>query len=153
MKTLNTIFCVKCKLIGAICKLIGAICIFLCFSANAQDLQLQGKLLNRQSDTVRVQVWSDGDLIVDRYTTNPFYALVLGERKHYTIKTTSGSVEKYCQLICYNMEFDNIQVDIDFRNRQSVVVYKPRKSSNKYTFIYYGSGTTATRDIPIYDTN
>lgn len=134
-------------------KLICISCIFLCLTANAQNLQLQGKFLNRESDTVRVQVWSDGAIVADQYTTDPFYALVLGDRKHYTIKTTSGSIEKYCTLICYLMDFENIQVDIDFSSRQNVMIYKPKRNSKTYTFLFYGSGTTRSRDITIYETN
>lgn len=129
------------------------ISVFICLSANAQSLQLHGKFLNRESDTVRVQVWSDGESIVDKLTTDPFYAIILGDRKHYTIKTTSGSKEKYCTLICHWMEFESIQVDVDFASRQSVIIYKQRRGLKLLTFIFYGSGNTRSRDIKIYETN
>lgn len=140
---------IHCVLGNFICM----ICLFLCLTANGQSYQINGTFMNRESDTVRIQVWSDGHEITDYETSQPFYALILGDRKHYTIRTTSGSKEKYCFIITWNLENDNIQVDIDFRNSQSTIIYKEKKNSNNYTFIYYGSGSVRLREVKIYETN
>lgn len=123
------------------------------FSANGQNIQLQGKLLNRQSDTVHIEVWSDGETIINTATTSPFYALVLGERPHYTIRISSGSIAKYCTLLCFNMEFENIQVDVDFKTRQSVLIYKNKRVTKSYNFLHYGAGNTRLREVAIYETD
>ena len=129
------------------------IALFLCLSANGQNIHITGKLLNRTSDTTRVQVWHEGRRIVDELRADPFYTLNLGDSPHYTIKFTSGSVEKNCFLICWNMTFDLVAIDIDFRSAQSIIIYKERKNSNSYTIIYYGSGNVRQREIKIYETN
>jgi len=119
--------------------LIAALIAFIC--TNAQDIQLHGMLMNAYSDTVKITVYSDGEIIDIDQNTNKHYALILGARKHYTILFESGSRMKYCHLITNHMLVESIQSDIDFRSNQSVIIMQEKKSSPKYTHTIYGTGT------------
>lgn len=134
-------------------KILLYIALLLCISANAQDIQVTGKLLNRETDTVHVQAWYQGELMAEQYRTDPFYTLTLGMRPYYDIVLTCGSKQKTCFLNTWNMTFELLQIDIDFQNKQSVSVYKEKKNSNTYTFIYYGFGSVRQREVKIYETN
>lgn len=120
------------------------------FSDN--QIQLHGKLIAAENDTVSITVWSNGELIGQELQEGVFYEMVLGEHPHYTIEFVSGSQVKYCTLICHFMEFESIPVDIDFRSNQNIIIYKKRKNSKAYIVVYYGSGATREQIIKPYET-
>lgn len=132
-------------------RLLTILLLLLALTSGAQNIQLTGKILHQESDTILVQAWHQGRLVAEQYRTDPFYTLTLGSLPYYDIKITSGSRSKHCYLICWNMSFELIQLDIDFSSSQSVVVYKERKSANYYTLLLYGVGQVRNREIKIHE--
>ena len=122
------------------------------YTLSNNQIQIHGKLIAPENDTTAITVWSDGDMIDRSRITGVFYEMVIGQRPHYTIQYQNGSKIKYCTIICHFMEFESIPIDIDFRNNQSIMIYKKRKNSNSYVIVYYGSGSTRDEILKPYET-
>lgn len=107
--------------------------------AQEREVQISGRLMAPTGDTTHVTVWSDGDLIGEDAITHRHYALILGDRDHYTIRFRSGSRIKYCHVLLVNMDLEHIQVDVNFASSASVVIYKHKARANQYTHLNYSS--------------
>jgi hypothetical protein len=106
-----------------------------------QQIQLNGMLKNMSSQSTDILIFSDGEMVGFSSTADPFYSLILGDHPHYTILFKSGSTEKYCLVIMSNMSTSTIQLDVDFRNQQSIILFKDRPRAKHYELIKYGVGS------------
>jgi hypothetical protein len=111
--------------------------LLLCLSSQAQQIQLSGKLIGFDSESVSIKIFSDGVKIDELKTTDPFYAVVIGSHPHYTILFESGQKKKYCHIIMINMVYETINLDIDFRSRVDAIIVKRKRQVGQYNVITY----------------
>lgn len=116
----------------------------LCLQAQTV-VQMHGRIFN--ADTVEVTAWSDGELIFRKTIVEPVYSFVLGEKPHYTIKLVGGGVTKYCHLFTFQMGVEDLTVDVDFRQPESVVVKKNHRSRRIFTYELYGVRGWRTQSV------
>ena len=98
--------------------------IFLGTFAYSQQAFLFGEIID--SDSTRIEIWHNGEKLMDYWLTDVFYSLQLGEREHYTIKFTSEGRHKYMHLINVGQRVEKIETDIDFRRYEHAIVWKKR---------------------------
>ena len=103
----------------------------ICQILTGQNAFLFGEILD--SDSTRIEVWTDGEKLIDIAVTDVHYSLQLGNREHYTIKFSSAGRAKYMHLVNIGYKPEKIETDIDFRRYEHAIVWKQR---------YYQNGTT-----------
>jgi len=125
------------------------ITILLCLGVLAfgQQAQIHGILHYPEAQDTDILVFHDGEMVAFSKTVDPFYSIVLENEAHYTILFRNGSAEKYCHVLMINMEVESIQVDIDFRRDQSIVLYKHKPHARMYTILKYGTGAFRTENL------
>lgn len=137
------------------------ICILICLCTlqgvsqpqESPDIRLGGLIYFPESDTIIIDIWSDGRTIGRKVITKKHYTLSLVEgAPHYTIRFTSGRRVKYLHLFCDYMHHEDIKADLDFRTSKSVRISKARRKAKNYTFEIYGDGSGRTEFVPIYNT-
>lgn len=106
-------------------------------AAGQGTVQLHGRIFG--SDTTRITAWSDGDRVFSKVVVDKVYSVVLGQRGHYTIKLEGGGRVKYCHVFTHGMDVEDLAVDVDFGNSESVIVRKPRRARRQFEFLVYGS--------------
>lgn len=106
----------------------------------SQSIVIAGPIDN--ADTTHITVWSDGDLVLEQTTSDKVYALILGERPHYTIQFQCLGTIKYAHLITDRMEEETIRLPVNFNVKSNVLLTKEKSgflSSDPITYRYYGS--------------
>jgi len=106
-----------------------------CQILTGQNAFLFGEILD--SDSTRIEIWHDGDKILDIHITEVFYSLQLGEREHYTIKFSSEGRIKYMHVINVGYLTEKIETDIDFRRFEHDIVWKKRYTHSGVNFDIY----------------
>ena len=94
-----------------------------------QHILISGTLLS--SDTVRIEVFSDGRLIGEQVTTDQVYSVVLGQLPHYTIRFSSDGRAKYLHLINTGAHPEHFAVDLDFRRQEHLILFKTNENQRK----------------------
>lgn len=121
---------------------------FASFFAQAQTyIQISGEVIRPPDDTIKVECFSDGRLIDQDIFVGKFYNFTLGQLPHYTLKFTSGSKTKYCQLICNMMSTEKIIVDVDFSSEFNSIIYLQKKSDKAFTMLLYDRYRVKESDI------
>lgn len=119
-------------------KAIATICLlFALHIAAAQNAFLFGELIG--SDSTRIEIWHDGEKILDKSITDVHYALQLGARTHYTIKFTSEGRVKYMHLMNVGYYPEKIETDVDFRKYEHAIIYKSQETKRGTNLLLYRS--------------
>lgn len=119
-------------------KAIATICLlFALHIATAQNAFLFGELIG--SDSTRIEIWHDGEKILDKSITDVHYALQLGARTHYTIKFTSEGRVKYMHLMNVGYYPEKIETDVDFRKYEHAIIYKSQETKRGTNLLLYRS--------------
>ena len=119
-------------------KAITTICLlFALHIATAQNAFLFGELIG--SDSTRIEIWHDGEKILDKSITDVHYALQLGARTHYTIKFTSEGRVKYMHLMNVGYYPEKIETDVDFRKYEHAIIYKSQETKRGTNLLLYRS--------------
>jgi len=95
-----------------------------CQIMTGQNAFLFGEIMD--SDSTRIEVWTDGEKFIDISVTDVHYSLQLGNREHYTIKFSSQGRAKYMHLVNVGYKPEKIETDIDFRRYEHAIVWKRR---------------------------
>lgn len=107
--------------------------------AFCQSIVIAGDIKN--ADTLSITVWSNGEQVLQQRTTDKVYALILGEKPHYTISFECFGTIKYAILITDRMKEETIRLPIDFNVKSNVIITKEKSgflSSQPITYRYYG---------------
>src|SRR5690554_1104757 len=121
---------------------------FASFFAQGQTfIQISGEVIRPPDDTIKVECFSDGQLIDRDVFVGKFYNFTLGQLPHYTLKFTSGSKTKYCQLICNMMSTEKIIVDVDFSSEFNSIIYLRKRSDKVFTMLLYDRYRVKESDI------
>jgi len=107
----------------------GFLVIFLALTSQfltGQNAFLFGEIMD--SDSTRIEVWTDGEKLIDINVTDVHYSLQLGNREHYTIKFSSEGRAKYMHLINIGYKPEKIETDVDFKRYEHAIVWKHRYS-------------------------
>ena len=115
-----------------------ALFLFAAASIEAQTyIQISGEVIRPPDDTIKIECFSDGQLIDRDVFVGKFYNFTLGQMPHYTLKFTSGTKTKYCQVICAMMSTEKIIVDVDFSSGYDAVIYLEKKNNKYFTMLLY----------------
>lgn len=117
------------------------------FAQGQTFIQISGEVIRPPDDTIKVECFSDGRLIDRDIFVGKFYNFTLGQMPHYTLKFTSGSKTKYCQLICNMMSTEKIIVDVDFSSEFNSIIYLRKKSDKAFTMLLYDRYRVKESDI------
>ena len=118
-------------------QLIGLLFCSITFSGYSQNAFLFGELIG--SDSTRIEIWHDGEKILDKSITDVHYALQLGARTHYTIKFTSEGRVKYMHLMNVGYYPEKIETDVDFRKYEHAIIYKSQETKRGTNLLLYRS--------------
>lgn len=113
---------------------LAILALVLCLTANGQELlQLNGKFHHVQrGDSVRVTIWSMGDVVDDYYIYGRFYATTMGERPIYTVLFRTGVKEKLLTVHTTNFNHDTAILDVDFSIKSEAILKKPNANRDIY---------------------
>ena len=101
------------------------------------NIQISGEIIRPPNDTIRIECFSDGELIDKDVFVGKFYNFTIGNAPHYTLRFQSGSKVKYCQVICNMMTTEKIIVDVDFSSNFNSIIYLEKPSDKFFTMLLY----------------
>lgn len=107
--------------------------------AFCQSIVVAGNVQN--ADTLNITVWSNGEHVLSQQTTDKVFALILGEKPHYTIAFECFGTTKYAILITDKMKEETIRLSVNFNVKSNVLITKEKSgflSSDPITYRYYG---------------
>lgn len=115
-----------------------ALFFFASFFAQGQTfIQISGEIIRPPNDTIKIECFSDGELIDIDVFVGKFYNFTLGSMPHYTLKIQSGGKVKYCQVVCNMMTTEKIIVDVDFSSNFNSIIYLDKPSDKFFTMLLY----------------